>query len=300
MPEKFGMSDNRVIVVGGVNVDIGGIPDEPLILHDSCPGRISVSAGGVGRNIAHNLRLLGVNVSIITAFGTDAFTPFLRSSFENLKIDCSMSVFCKDKPSSVYLYIADETGDMHAAVNDMDVVSEITPEHIEKHLKTIDMFDAAVLDANLSEDTLRYISEKLSVPIYADPVSTAKAEKLRCILDRIYCLKPNELEAQTLTGESNPAKAAKELYALGVKRPFVSTAHDGIYSFNGFETVHIPSYPAKVIDATGAGDAAAAALVFAGINAMDLQESAVLAAKAGAKTVECRGANNPDLSEILS
>ena len=42
-----------VAVVGGVNIDIGGQPFRPLIPQDSNPGRVSVSLGGVGRNIAH-------------------------------------------------------------------------------------------------------------------------------------------------------------------------------------------------------------------------------------------------------
>ena len=48
-----------IAVVGGVNIDIGGRSDAPLVAGDSNPGRIRSSLGGVGRNIAHNLALLG-------------------------------------------------------------------------------------------------------------------------------------------------------------------------------------------------------------------------------------------------
>ena len=47
------------VVVGGVNVDIGGIAFSPLVAADSNPGTVKISLGGVGRNIAHNLSLLG-------------------------------------------------------------------------------------------------------------------------------------------------------------------------------------------------------------------------------------------------
>ena len=50
------------VVVGGVNVDIGGRSHAKLVAADSNPGKVSVSLGGVGRNIAHNMALMGVDV----------------------------------------------------------------------------------------------------------------------------------------------------------------------------------------------------------------------------------------------
>lgn len=44
-----------VVVAGGTNVDIGGRSYAPLVAGDSNPGRVTVSLGGVGRNIAHDL-----------------------------------------------------------------------------------------------------------------------------------------------------------------------------------------------------------------------------------------------------
>ena len=46
-------SGSYAVVVGGVNVDIGGRSFAPLVAADSNPGTISLSLGGVGRNIAH-------------------------------------------------------------------------------------------------------------------------------------------------------------------------------------------------------------------------------------------------------
>ena len=48
------------VVCGGVNIDIGAHSFAPLRDRDSNPGRVELSLGGVGRNIAHNMRLLGV------------------------------------------------------------------------------------------------------------------------------------------------------------------------------------------------------------------------------------------------
>ena len=55
-----------VTVVGGVNVDIGGQPAGALVPQDSNPGTVGMSLGGVGRNIAHNMSLLGLDVRMVT------------------------------------------------------------------------------------------------------------------------------------------------------------------------------------------------------------------------------------------
>ena len=69
-----------IVVVGGVNMDIGAVSAAPLVARDSNPGRVTTSLGGVGRNIAHNLCLLGEQVSMVTVLG------LVSISTGNLKI----------------------------------------------------------------------------------------------------------------------------------------------------------------------------------------------------------------------
>ena len=296
------MSNNSVLLIGAANLDICGSPVSDFRLHDSNIGKISVSFGGVGRNIAHNLRLLGIDVSMITAFGNDMFASLLKNDVSSLGIDTSMSVFSQTLPSSVYMYITDSTGDMHTAINDMDVVSSVTPEHLEKHLDRIRDFSTVVIDTNLSAETIRYlaeISEKYALKIYADGVSAAKAEKLRGLLEHIFCLKLNRLEAEILTGESSPEAVVKELFRLGVKRPFVSSGKGGMITFDGQQLLCVPAQETICVNATGAGDAATAALVYAGLHGFSLKDSAELAVKAGTATVQTKEAVYPALAESL-
>ena len=78
----------RCAVVGAANIDIGGFPLGRLSLRDSNPGRITLSAGGVGRNIACNLARLGVETRLIAALGTDAFADLIRGDPEFKADDC--------------------------------------------------------------------------------------------------------------------------------------------------------------------------------------------------------------------
>ena len=78
-----------VTVVGGVNMDIGGWPSEVPVGHDSNPGVVRMSLGGVGRNIAHNMSLLGLDVRMVTAFGDDLYAQKIAASCGELGIDVS-------------------------------------------------------------------------------------------------------------------------------------------------------------------------------------------------------------------
>ncbi len=58
-------------VIGAANMDIAGRPDTSLVAGDSNPGKVTMSFGGVGRNVAHNLALLDSDVRLLTAFGEE-------------------------------------------------------------------------------------------------------------------------------------------------------------------------------------------------------------------------------------
>ena len=78
-----------IAVVGGVNMDIGGWPGEVPVMQDSTPGVVRMRLGGVGRNIAHNMALLGMDVRMVTVFGDDITAQKIAASCGELGIDIS-------------------------------------------------------------------------------------------------------------------------------------------------------------------------------------------------------------------
>ena len=120
-------SGTYAVVVGGVNIDIGGRSYGPLVARDSNPGRVQMSLGGVGRNIAHNMSLLGLDVRMVTAFGDDLYAQKIAASCGELGIDISQSPVIPEGHTSTYLFINDEKGDMLLAVSDMDIYRHLTP-----------------------------------------------------------------------------------------------------------------------------------------------------------------------------
>jgi len=199
-------AEEYVLVVGGVNIDIGGQPFGRLEPKTSNPGVIRTALGGVGRNIAHNLSLLGKKVIFLTAFGDDIYAGQIEGSCARLGIDISHARIVPGGKTSAYLFLNDEQGDMETAVSDMQICEQITPAYLEENLSLIENAAVIAADTNIPEESLAYLTEHADAPVFVDPVSVAKAEKLRGVLSRIHTLKPNLTEAAALTRVSITGK----------------------------------------------------------------------------------------------
>ena len=294
-------SGSYAVVVGGVNVDIGGKPFAPPVAADSNPGTVSISLGGVGRNIAHNLSLMGTDVRLLTAYGDDIHGHRVAASCSELGIDLSHARRISGGTTSTYLYLMDEQGEMVLAVSDMEICKKITPTYLSAHLGLLQNAQVIICDANIPEESLIYLAENCAVPLFCDPVSTVKAEKLRPILHKIHTLKPNRLEAELLSGvkietTEDVAKAADALLELGVHRVFISMGANGVYAAMGSQRILLPNLPGNAVNTTGCGDAFMAALAWAYLEGMDLKETALAGLAAGAITMESPETINPAMS----
>ena len=289
------------VVAGGVNMDIGGRPVRELVRRDSNPGQVRMSLGGVGRNIAHNMSLLGMDVRLLTAFGDDLYAQKIAASCGELGIDISHALTVPGGVTSTYLFISDQRGDMELAVSDMDIYRHVTPQYLAAQQPLLDNAQLIVLDANLPEEAVAWLAGHARVPVFADPVSTAKAEKLRPVLGRLHTLKPNRLEAQLLSGveigdEAGLNRAADALLATGLRRVFISLGEDGIFAADHSGRIHVPCLKGNMVNTTGCGDAAMAAIAWAYLEGTDLEGTARAALAAGAIAMESEETINPEMS----
>lgn len=286
-----------VAVVGGANIDIGARSNAPLVAQDSNPGAVTLSLGGVGRNIAHNARLLGLDVQLVTAFGGDLNAQKLLDSCRALGIGTDGAAVLSDCRSSTYLYIADENGEMQLAVADMAICDELTPARLAPALPMLNAAEAVCFDTNLPEEAIRYLCENCTAPLFCDPVSTVKAEKVRGVLGKLHTFKPNRLEAASLTGCADPTDAARALLSLGMRRVFLSLGSDGVLAADAHTMVRLPCLKVQPRSTTGGGDAFSAALLWAWQNGLNLEESARAGVAAGAIALEATETINPNMSE---
>lgn len=294
-------SSSYAAVIGGVNMDIGGLSSAPLVSADSNPGKVRMSLGGVGRNIAHNMSLLGVDVRMLTAFGDDLYAQRIAASCGELGIDIAGALQVPGAATSTYLFLAGPDGDMALAVSDMEIYSHVTPAYLQSRRAILDNAQMVVVDTNIPAEAIAWLCDNIKVPIFADPVSTAKAHRLKPVLGQLHTLKPNRIEAEllsgvTITDDESLKAAAAALLSTGLRRVFISLGGDGVYAADHHGAVRLPVFQGEIINTTGCGDAFMAALAWAYLEGADLNQTALAGlaassiAMAGAETI------NPDLS----
>lgn len=288
------------VVIGGVNMDIGGRAHSPLVPQDSNPGTVKISLGGVGRNIAHNMSLLGMDVHLITAFGDDLAAHRITASCSELGIDISHALQVGGAATSTYLFIATPDGNMELAVSDMSIYEQITPAYLASHLPFLNNAQLIVIDTNLPEKTIAWITENCRVPVFADAVSTAKADKLRSVLGGLHTIKANRMEAEKLSGipltsRNNIERAADVLLASGLRRIFITLGADGVFAADQRERCLLPCLPGKAISTTGCGDAFMAAVAWAYPEGTSLENTARAGLAAASIAMESEETINPAL-----
>ncbi|MDY3118691.1 MAG: carbohydrate kinase family protein [Peptoniphilus sp.] len=278
------MREKKVVVFGGCNVDISGRPQESLSLHDSNPGKVEMSPGGVGRNIAATVARLGIDTELITAFGDDEKREMIRARApEHLSFEYAFTFPGKNTGS--YLVLLDEDGEMHAAVNDMAVMEQLTPARVKDRRALAESADAVVVDANLREDTLAEIFS-WDIRAVVDGVSAVKVKKFAPFLRRIHVLKCNVLEAQVLSGRGSEDiyTQGEALRAEGVTYVVITAGADGAYLFSEKDPIHFTSTPMAIRGATGAGDAFCAMLTAEMVKGKEM-DHAVIGAMAASRMV---------------
>ncbi|MCR5098205.1 MAG: carbohydrate kinase family protein [Lachnospiraceae bacterium] len=286
--EKF------ITVIGGSNIDIGGKPFNKPIARDSNPGTVSTTLGGVGRNMAQDLALLGRRVRFITALGNDAHGQRLSDDLTRLGIDFSESYrSARGESTSTYLYITDETGDMELAIADMAIFENLTLDFFISKLPAIDNSQIVILDANLPPDTIRELCSQIKAPVFAETVSYNKAVHIKEALPHLTLTAPNALEAEILSGvpvdatdKRSVERAADALLNTGLKNVVITMGGAGAYFANGFERGFLPSLPTRHINTTGAGDALMAGIAACISKGISLKDSVRLGIAAASMTIE--------------
>ena len=270
------MTDSRplVAVYGGANIDIQSRCRAPFRPGDSNPGTSSMSMGGVGRNIAENVARLGLRTELVTVFGGDEQAGHLADACRDAGIEVGRSLILPDEQTSRYICILDDKGILVGAVAAMDSIDRFGPEELAARFGPGDEAEVVILDANLPAATIAAAAARWKgKPLILDTVSVTKAAKAAPVVGSFYSVKPNRKEARVLLGlepdSGGPAdvldsarESALGLLSLGLREVFVSLGETGLLWADASGMGVASPLPLPVVNVSGAGDAATAALAW--------------------------------------
>lgn len=293
--EKF------VAVLGGANVDILGFPEDSYKAEDSNIGTVLQSPGGVGRNIAENLARLEVPVRLLTLVGEDLDGDFLLEKTKEAGVDVTSAGRIHDHATGIYLSVQDEHGELMAAISQMAIYDKMDETYPESVLGILEQAAALVVDTNISQTALAYVTRKLpKARIFLDPVSTRKALRARDIIGSFHAIKPNRRESEMLTGiPITGPESLKEnsvwFLERGVKNVFISMGSEGTFVASDKVMGRVTSTKVTVKNANGAGDAFMAALVKSSLESDDIRTWAINGTAASIATIISEKTTNQDL-----
>ena len=248
-----------VICIGAALVDELFHAIDKIIPASTSDATVTKTAGGVSRNIAHQLALLGVPVQLISVFGSDSDGAWLKhvSTSAGVKLDASITV---EGLTGKYTGILNVDGSLFTAFLTNAANHLITPEHLEWNRKLLETASFLFADANVNVETVEWLlrfSKETGIPFIIEPVSVPPASKLAAIdLDGLYLLTPNEDELPVICHEalSSTKKQVDELLDRGVKNIWLHNGIHGSTIISKDKSTSLHAFLVDVVDCTGAGD----------------------------------------------
>ena len=251
----------RIAVVGSANIDLTTFTDQFPKPGETIFGqKFDLGFGGKGANQAVAARLCGADVFMVARVGSDLFGPATIENFKKLGIDASQVKQVPGLSSGVAPIFVDPHGQNRILVvkgaNDA-----VKPADVDAAANMLKTTDCIVLQFEIPLETVYYtvaFARKHGIRCILNPAPGQPVE-MRALAELDY-LVPNESEAESITGirvrsVEDAKKCAEKLLAGGIRRVIITLGANGSLLAGRDLKEHLPAFPVKAVDSTGAGDA---------------------------------------------
>ncbi|MEO6610816.1 MAG: PfkB family carbohydrate kinase [Chitinophagaceae bacterium] len=250
---------NPVICIGASFVDELFHATDKMMLATTNEATVTKTAGGVSRNISHQLALLGVPVQLISVFGNDSDGDWLKKTCyaAGVKLEASIT---KEGLSGKYTGVLNVDGSLFTAFLTNAANHLITPGHLSKNIELLRTASYLLADANINTDTAAWLlafSRETGIPFVLEPVSVPPAKKYKeANLKGLYLITPNEDELPVLCSENAffTQQQIEELLDRGVQHIWLHNGKHGSALYNKEKAITLHAPVIEVVDCTGAGD----------------------------------------------
>jgi ribokinase len=276
-----------VLVIGSSNTDMVVTVDElPRPGQTVLGGDFQTFAGGKGANQAVAARRAGGEVCFVAALGADDLGRHAIASLSGEGIDVSRLQVLDGNASGVALIFVSRAGENCIAVAP-GANSALSAGYLRENS---DLFAAASIVLLQLETPLETVAAAVELasavgtPCILNPAPAAAIPD--SILSELFCITPNQGEAEILTGIevtdlASATAAARALLQRGVDNVVITMGESGALLCNTDGAHHQAAERVAVVDTTGAGDTfngVFAAKLASGNSIRDALASAVVAA----------------------
>ncbi|MBI5156641.1 MAG: carbohydrate kinase [Acidimicrobiia bacterium] len=242
-----------VVCVGALHVDAKARVLGPVRTGTSNPANVTRTPGGVACNVARSLARLGVPVSLVSVVGDDEIGRGLLSRLAGEGVGIDDVIVLPDAATAGYTAVLDEAGALVLGIADMSIYDRLDAAVVAPAVARYGGSALWCADANPAPGGLAALAP-VAATLHLDPVSVAKAPRLRSVLAGSAAVFPDAAEAAALTGCEDAAEAAAVLLQAGTGRVVVTLGPAGVFdSATAARRPAVASGP--IADVTGAGDA---------------------------------------------
>lgn len=296
-----------VICIGAAFVDELFHATEEMLLATTNNAIVTKTAGGVSRNIAHQLALLGVPVQLISVFGNDSDGDWLKKTCTSAGVQLDASI-TREGLSGKYTGILNIDGSLFSAFLTNAATDLITPYHLGKQQDLLHTASFILADANISVETAEWLlsfTNENNIPFILEPVSVPPARKYRDVnLSGLYLITPNEDELPVLCSEKSffTQQQVDELLQRGVKQIWLHNGKHGSALYGPGKSLSLHAPEIEVQDCTGAGDGSLSGFILGKYLGMEDADCMKLAHTLSAEILQVNGAiaSHLDQEKLLS
>lgn len=290
-----------MLVIGAIFVDVKGFARAAYKPLERNVGDVQVTAGGVCRNVAENLCLLGREAQFVSMVDDSALGREVRDGLAALGMDVR-HIVAADKGMGMWLAILDENGNLAGSISrqpDFSALEAYLAEHGDAIMAQADGV-ALEVDTNAAiAGQVLALAKQHGKPVYSIVGNMGVILKHPEYLHDVACFICNEMEAGRLFREDltelDPdamLEALKRGSAVaGIRAMVITMGPKGaVYVDNETgEFGYCPPLDVPVVDTTGAGDAFFTAAVAALMGGAPLSQAVQEGTRLAAQTLQVAG-----------
>lgn len=254
-----------------------------------------MAAGGKGANQAVAAARLGAQVTLVAKVGRDMLGDQSADNFAREGIVCDYLLRDADQATGVALILVDDQGENLISVAP-GANFALSADEVRSAEPALRGADILLLQLEVPIGAVRTAAELAAaagVRVVLNPAPAAPLDD--ALLGCLYCLTPNESEAERLTGiavrdEAGARAAAEQLLKRGVGHVVVTLGSKGSLLADAEGVRMVPTRSVQAVDTTAAGDAFNGGLACALARGESLDSAARYASLVGAFSVTRLGA----------
>jgi ribokinase len=286
-------AEDLVLLLGDINLDaVLRVADYPSLGEDSVVEAASIGPGGGAANTACVLAKLGMRPRLLARAGTDLFGELALGAIQSVGVDVSAVERDPDRQTGMIVVPVVPGGERtmfsYRGANQSLRMPGMSQADFQG-VKALHLTGYAFFAPPQRETAWRAIelAHQEGVPISLDlnlEAAQKHPEEIRRLAGMLEICTLGVADGEALYGTRQPNEIAHSQLSLGTKVVAVKLGAQGalLAGASGGVQVSIPAFPVTSVDATGAGDAFSAGVLYGSIRRLDLEAAGVLAGALGA------------------